>query len=140
MLRGIVGQEAFRRGLTALQARFRFHKAGTDDLREALEAESGHPLSAYFDAWVFGTALPSLEVSRRHEPGGPPYRTHVSVRVQGLPGPVPLELGLPYPGGRETRTVELSPDGGAWTLETAGPPGKLEVNTNQGLLARISRK
>ena len=140
MLRGIVGQEAFRRGLTALQARFRFQKAGSDELREALEAESGRPLSAYFDAWVFGTALPSLEVSRRHEPGGPPYRTHVSVRVQRLPGSVPLELGLAYRGGRETRTVELSPDGGAWTLETAGPPGKLEVNANQGLLTRISRK
>jgi hypothetical protein len=137
MLRGIVGDEAFRQALMALQSEYRFRKTGSDDLRVAFERASGRPLAAYFDAWIYGTALPTLEVSRHAEPGGPPHRTRVEVKAQGLPGPVPLELALAYRGGRVVRRVELAGSGGAWTLETPSSPGKLDVNGDRGLLARI---
>jgi aminopeptidase N len=140
MLRGIVGEDAFRRALTALQAEYRFRKIGTDDLRAALENASGKSLSAYLDAWVSGTALPTLLVSRHNEPGGSLHRTRVEVKALDLPGPVPLELALAHKGGREIRRVMLDPAGGVWTLETPGPPGKLEVNGDRGLLARIRKE
>jgi hypothetical protein len=139
MLRGIVGPEAFRTALSALQSEYRFRKTGTDELRRALETASGRPLASYFDAWVYGTALPTLNVSHRREAGGPPYRTHVEVRAQELPGPVPLELALAYRGGRALQRVELTPAGGSWSIETPAPSGKLEVNGDRGLLARIRK-
>jgi hypothetical protein len=140
MLRGIVGEDAFRRALTQLQAEHRFLKIGTATLRAALESASGKNLSSYFDAWVFGTELPTLTVARRSEPGGPPHRTRVDIRALGLPGPVPLELTLAHKLGQETLRVVLDPAGGSWTVETAGRPGKLEVNSDRGLLARVKEK
>jgi aminopeptidase N len=137
MLRGIVGDAAFRQALTTVQSKYRFQKTGTDELCKVLEEASGRSLVSYFDAWVYGTALPALTVSRRPEAVGPPYRTRVEVKAQDLPGPVPLELALAYRGGRAVRRVELTPSGGAWSIETPGAPGKLEVNGDRGLLARV---
>jgi hypothetical protein len=140
MLRGIVGADAFRSALTQLQAEHRFLKIGTTALRAALESASGKSLSAYFDAWVLGTELPTLTVARRHEPGGPPHRTRVEIKAQGLPGPVPLELTLAHSLGEETLRVVLDPAGGHWMVETPGRPGKLVVNSDGGLLARVEGK
>src|SRR5262249_4108336 len=61
MLRAIVGERAFRIGLKDYQQLHRYAKAGTDDLRQALEKASGKDLRTYFDAWVLGTTLPRLE-------------------------------------------------------------------------------
>lgn len=139
MLRAILGEQPFRQALKSFQARHRFAKAGTDDLREALEAASGRNLSAYFREWVFGTELPALVVSYRSQSLGPGYRTAVEVKVTSLPGPVPLTLSVRYDGGVNDQSVTLPPEGGAWTVETPGRPRKVEVNDDRALLATVKR-
>jgi aminopeptidase N len=139
MLRGIVGEEAFRRALVQFQAEHRFSKAGSDDLREALQAASGKELEAYFHDWVYGTRLPSLHVSSRSAKAPSGFETVVDVRAQHLPGPVPVEVSVDYPGGRAARKVLLAPEGGRFTIETPGMPGKVEVNSDRGLLATIEK-
>ena len=131
MLEGVVGPEAFRAGLRALQEKFRFQKMGTEDVRRALEASSGQDLAAYFQAWVMGTALPRLEVSHRRQEGA---ITVVDVRAQALPGPVPLQITLVTAGGREPHVVKLMPEGGRFTFETKAPVRRVEVNQDFGLL------
>ena len=53
MLRRMVGDEAFFRGIRAFYAEWRFQKAGTDDFRAAMARASGQDLTAFFDAWIF---------------------------------------------------------------------------------------
>jgi hypothetical protein len=137
MLRSVVGDAAFREALVAFQTRYRFQKAGTDDLREALEAASGLDLTPYFREWVFGTNVLSLRVSRRTEAAGNTYRTTVVIEATGLPGPIPVEVSVPYPGGREKRVVTLEPVGGRFVIETPRPPGRVDVNADRGLLATV---
>lgn len=139
MLRHILGEQPFRQALRSFQAGHRFAKAGTDDFRQALEAASGSDLSAYFREWVFGTELPALVLSHRSQSRGPGYRTAVEVKVTGLPGPVPLTLSVHYDGGVSEQTVMLPPEGGAWTVDTPGKPGKVEVNDDRALLATVKR-
>jgi aminopeptidase N len=140
MLRAIVGRDAFRKGLTDVQQRFRFGKAGTDDLREALEKASGKDLAPYFREWVYGTALPEIQYREHVQSGSGGFRTSVDVRAQHLPGPVPLALSVPYPGGRATRTVFVPPEGGTFVVETPKRPGRVDVNADRGLLARVRRQ
>jgi hypothetical protein len=137
MLRGLVGEDAFRRGLQSLQRDFLFRKAGTSDVRRALEQASGRDLTAYFDEWVMGTELPALRVVHRREAAATAHRTVVEVLPVHLPGPVPLELALTHGGGRELHTVQLPPEGGRWTFETPTPTRRVEANANRGLLARV---
>jgi len=136
MLRGLVGEDAFRGGLRSLQQTHQFKKAGTADLRAALEAASGRDLGAYFREWVYGTTLPRLQVSHRPEPE-PGRQTLVDVKAEGLPGPVPLLISVRHEGGRTTRRVELPPEGGRFTVETPSRARGVEVNDDGGLLARI---
>ena len=60
MLRRLIGDDAFFRGVRRFYAESRFEKAGTDDLRRAMEAEAGRPLDRFFDRWIYGSALPHV--------------------------------------------------------------------------------
>jgi len=139
MLRGLVGDEAFFDGARAFLQRFRYAKAGTEDLRAALEESSGRDLRPYFESWIYGTGLPTLLWSARTERLAGGFRTTVEVRPQGLPGPLPLQLAVAWTGGREARSVMLEATGGSWTIDTAREPRRVTLNDDRGLLARVER-
>src|SRR5262249_8837340 len=65
MLRRLVRDEIFFPGVRRFYWTTRFHKAGTDDFREAMEKESGLSLERFFDRWIFSTKLPKLKPSYR---------------------------------------------------------------------------
>jgi Peptidase family M1 domain len=69
MLRRIVGDEVFFRGLQRYYSTWRFKKAGTEDLKAAFEAESHRPLDRFFNRWIYGAALPRLKFTYRIEAG-----------------------------------------------------------------------
>jgi aminopeptidase N len=138
MLRGLVGDEAFFDGARAFLERFRYGKAGTEDLRSALEESSGRDLRPYFESWVYGTGLPTLAWTARTEKLAKGFRTTVEVRPQGLPGPLLLEVAAAWAGGREARSVMLEPAGGSWTIDTGHEPRRVTLNEDRGLLARVS--
>jgi len=137
MLRGIVGDDAFREALISLQDRHRFRKIGTDELRGALEVAAGQDLAPYFRAWVYGTSIATLKWSARTTREASGYRTDVRVRATGLPAAVPLELALVFSEGRHAERVMLEPSGGRFTFRTRGRPRKVQVNGDLGLLAEV---
>jgi hypothetical protein len=139
MLRAIVGDDAFFRGVRDFQHRFLFSKAGTDDLRESLEAASGMDLKPYFEEWIYGTSLPRLRYAWRTETTKAGRRTIVRIEAQDLPGEVPLAVTLVGDGGRDTRTVRLPAKGGSFTFDSASAPRRVELNTDRALLARVER-
>jgi Peptidase family M1 domain len=67
MLRRLVGDDAFFRGIRRFYREARFRKAGTQDFRAAMEKESGRELERFFDRWIYGSTLPKLKVSHRVE-------------------------------------------------------------------------
>jgi Peptidase family M1 domain len=137
MLRGLVGDEPFRRALTAFQAGHRYQKAGTEELRVALEEASGKDLRPYFREWVRGTSVPELRLQYRTEPAGNAFRTTVRVEAAGLPGPVPLLVSLVGLRGRAEHPVVLGREGGVFTLESSERVDRVEINADRGLFARV---
>lgn len=138
MLSGLMGDEAFARALRGFQERYRYGKAGSDDLREALEQESGRDLKPYFEAWIEGTGLPVLSQQQQvaERPNGG-YATTVRVRAQNLPGPLPLEISVRQDGQTTRERVMLVPDGGTFVLDTPRRPGRVQLNADQRLLAVV---
>ncbi len=67
MLRRLVGDDDFFRGIRRFYRTSRFKKAGTEDLRAAMEAESGQPLERFFEKWIYGSTLPRLKLASRVE-------------------------------------------------------------------------
>jgi aminopeptidase N len=137
MLRGVVGEAAFSRGLLAYLEAHRYSKAGADDLRRALEAASGRELSEYFRAWVYGTGVAQLAYRSRVE--GPPsgYRVALEVEAAGLPGPVPVQVRIVHEKGETTGFVEVSAGATRASLEAPARPRRVQLNADRGLLARV---
>jgi hypothetical protein len=137
MLRGLVGAEAFRDAVTALQSRFRYDKIGSEDVREALEAASGLELGPYFEAWVSGTAIPELHYGWKRVREGAANRVEVEVRTRDLPGPVPLVLLIETEAGPERHRVMLPAAGAVFMLELPARARDVEINADRGLLVRV---
>jgi aminopeptidase N len=65
MLRQLVGDDVFFRGLRRFYTESRFKKVGTEDFRRTMEAEAGRSLQRFFDRWIYGATLPSVKFGYR---------------------------------------------------------------------------
>jgi hypothetical protein len=139
MLRRLVGDEAFFRAARTFLESHRFAKAGTEDLQAALEKASGRDLGPYFERWIYGTGLPKLLWTEHTTTTPKGHRTTVEVLPRDLPGPYPIEIAVTTHEGREAHRVDLEPDGGGWTFDTADSPRRIEVNADRGLLAETDK-
>ncbi len=63
MLRGILGDEAFFKGIRAYYLAHAHATASTEDLRAALEKSSGKNLKEFFARWVYAAGHPRYEAS-----------------------------------------------------------------------------
>jgi aminopeptidase N len=64
MLRNLLGDQAFGRGLQYYLTKYRFASAETDEFRLALEDATGQNLDWFFRQWVFGAGFPKLKVTK----------------------------------------------------------------------------
>src|SRR6185436_4693447 len=60
MLRRLLGDETFFRGVRRFYAESRYKKAGTEELRAAMEAESDRSLERFFERWIYNSLLPKI--------------------------------------------------------------------------------
>jgi aminopeptidase N len=67
MLRSLVGDSAFFRGVRAYYLANRHSNAWTDDLRRAVEGTSGRPLGWFFDQWLRRPGYAELTTSWRYD-------------------------------------------------------------------------
>jgi hypothetical protein len=130
MLRRLLGDEAFFAGVRRFYREHRFQKAGSADLRAALETESGHDLERFFERWVYDSGIPRVrystatapdEVVVRLEQGAELYDLPVTVTVQFSDGRIheqvirltdaSAEARIPVQGG--VRSVDINQDGAA---------------------------
>ena len=130
MLRRLIGDEAFFSGIKRFYAENRFRKAGTDDLRKAMETASGRDLSRFFERWIYDNGIPRLRYSTavegqelivRFEQTGDIYDVPVTVAVTYSDGKV-AEFIVPVTGAISVgqlaltgavRSIDVNPDGAA---------------------------
>ena len=60
MLRQLLGDETFFRGVRLFYEDRRYQKAGTDDLERAMEIASGRVLDRFFERWIYNATIPRL--------------------------------------------------------------------------------
>jgi aminopeptidase N len=136
MLRRLVGDEAFFRGVQRYYRENRFRKAGTEYMRKAMEAESGRDLSRIYDRWICDTGIPRLRYSTAISP------EEVTVRIEqsGNVYDVPVTVTIQHTDGRVTEEVVLATD----TVTEAripvnGSVRTVELNQDEAALAHFDR-
>jgi aminopeptidase N len=104
MLRRMVGDDAFFRGIRRLYFEGRFGRVGTADVRQAFERESGRNLKAFFDAWIDGSGTPAAAFS--WAPAADAAGAAVALRIEqrGKPSEFPVTVTLRYASGADQDT------------------------------------
>ncbi|HYE96520.1 MAG TPA: M1 family aminopeptidase [Rubricoccaceae bacterium] len=77
MLHFELGDEVFRRGLRRFFAEHGGRAVEVEDLRQAMEEESGRSLRRFFDQWFYRPGHPALTVEQAFFPGSSLYTVHV---------------------------------------------------------------
>jgi len=130
MLRRLIGDEAFFSGLKQFYANNRFKKAGTDDLRLAMQSASARDLTRFFERWIYDNGIPRLRYSTavegselivRFEQIGEIYDVPVTVAVNYTDGKTSEFVVIvneatnvaQVPLTGNLRSVEANPDGAA---------------------------
>ena len=134
MLRRLLGDDVFFRGLRRFYWTSRFHKAGTDDFREAMEQESGRSLERFFERWIYGSTLPRLKVGYRVD------GTDVVLRVEqiGEVFDVPVTITLQYADRKPSDVVvRVGEQVVEQRVPLAGVLRGIDVSKDDGTLAEI---
>jgi hypothetical protein len=103
MLRQLVGDEAFFAGLRTFYADWRFKKAGTNDLRVAMEAHTPLKLTRFFERWIDGAAPARLRFTWRLAPDD--QTAIVRVDQVGEVFDVPVTVAVQYADGTTDEVV-----------------------------------
>jgi aminopeptidase N len=70
MLRRLMGDEAFFKGIRQYYETWRFSKAGTDDFRAIMESQTPLKLTRFFERWILGSTIPRIRVTPRIDADG----------------------------------------------------------------------
>ena len=124
MLRRMMGDDAFFRGLRRFYSTWRFRKAGTEEVKNAFEIEGGRDLDRFFDRWIYGSSLPRVKFSYTTE------RDAVTVRFEqiGEVFDVPITVVLEYAGSSSAVVVPLTEAVTTTRIPLAGSLRNVEVN------------
>ena len=95
MLRRLIGDEAFFSGLREFYAKWRYHKAGTEDLRAVMEHASGRPLEKFFTQWIYDSAVPTVRFTSRVDGS----QVHLRFEQKGDVYELPTTVTLTYADG-----------------------------------------
>ena len=136
MLRGTIGDDAFKRGIQAYYAEHAHGNARTDDLRRAMETASGRSLAAFFDQWVMKPGYPVFRVKHTYD-SARGEATVVLTQVQKASWPrftASSELELMWNGGSRREKIEVAGKAQTFTFRVPGPLSQVILDPDGWLL------
>ena len=134
MLRRLIGDDAFFKGVRDFYDAWEFRKAGTGDFQAVMEEVSGRPLGRFFDAWIFGETIPRVRFGHRVEND----EATVRFEQQGEPVDIPITVRLTYASGDTADVVVAVVDKVTeQRIPLKGSLRSIEANADHAALAII---
>jgi hypothetical protein len=136
MLRQLIGDEAFFRGVRRYYGENRYKKAGTEDLQHAMEAEAGRPLERFFERWIYQSGMPRVRYATNVD--GP----ELIVRFEQVGDiyDVPVTVTITAGGEVLEEVVALSEAVVERRFPISGAVRNVEVNADNGALGTFERR
>ncbi len=138
MLRGVLGDEAFKKGLATYFSTFRGRAARLSDFQEAMEQAAGQPLEWFFRQWVFERVLPDYTITqvKASQTAEGAFQTTATVRNLGT-GRMPVEIGFIMDTDTQIQRIEVPSGGDATvTVTTPKPVKQVEVDPRKWLIEK----
>jgi hypothetical protein len=136
MLRWEMGDDVFKKFVTALLTQYKDKSVRTGNVRTVAEAQSSLQLTSFFSQWLDGTGAPEFtdnySVFRLSSSKG--FRTVGSVSQDLDLFSMPVQLRIETEGKSEDRRVDLSGTESRYTVETFGRPRRIVIDPDNWLL------
>ncbi|MCI0432627.1 MAG: M1 family peptidase [Gemmatimonadetes bacterium] len=139
MLRGLLGDDAFFRGLRDYFSLHVHGNARTVDLQRTLEQVSGRDLAWFFEQWVYRPGYPILDVSQTWNTAAAEVVVTID-QVQKPEWPVfrmPVDLALSTPQGELRRRGELTGRRTILRFTLPAEPSRIVVDPDGWLLKQV---
>jgi|GEM_PF-5761318 len=138
MLRGLIGEEAFKQGLAAYFRASRGRAARLSDFQEAMERAAGRPLHSFFQQWIHDKVLPDYTVGdvRSTSVAGGGTTTTAVIRNLGT-GRMIVEVGFVMDGDTLIEKTDVPANGEvAVTTTTSKPVRQVEVDPRKWMIQK----
>ena len=137
MLRGVIGSEAFQRGIRAYYARHFNGNATTADFRRAMEEASGQELGWFFEQWLYKPGTLKVAGSWSYDAAAGQVRmTLDQVQTDGRLFTMPIEIGV-YSKGQPTPVMErvrVTAKSNTFTINAPTAPDSVRLDPNVWVL------
>jgi hypothetical protein len=131
MLRDLIGEEAFFRGLRGFFEKYKYRPARTNNFIQAMEQTSGRDLQAFFKGWFDTHVLPEIDAAPEILKRGDAYI--VKIRVNQTRGNFVFPLWVQWEENK--KTVRKMMEIGAATQEFEFPaafrPARIKINPDR---------
>ncbi len=141
MLRGLMGDETFFKGIRAFYLKHAQKTASTEDLRAALERASGRNLKEFFARWVYGSGHPRYEASWswREGRGGREGTLNIHLRQTQEDAPFLTPLPVEIITENKIQRVTFTPNDRAANLSVplSRRPIDVRIDPNETILKEL---
>lgn len=134
MLRGVVGDQAFFKGIKAFMDQYSFKSANSEEFRKVMEQASGQDLRFFFLQWLESSGSPEFKLSYTV------FRTQKGFRVVGKVTQdmdtfrMPVDLRIETEGNPEDKKVEVVGTSSEFSVDTFGKPRSVTLDPQHRLL------
>jgi tetratricopeptide (TPR) repeat protein len=134
MLRNVVGDANFKKGLKAYLDKYSWQSANSDDFRKIMEQAANQELRYFFVQWLQSSGSPEFKLEYTV------FRTATGFRVVGKINQdldtfrMPVDLRIETEGNPEDKKVEVTGTSSEFSVDTFGKPRKLTLDPNHILL------
>jgi aminopeptidase N len=134
MLRGVLGDDAFFRGIRSYYQRYAGKNARSEDFQKTMESASGASLSAFFHQWLYQPGWPEYEVSWHWDES----RRQVKCRVRQLQSTgifdMPMDIAFEVDTRREVRRFRISKAEQEFKIRLPGKPSSIKLDPDGWIL------
>jgi aminopeptidase N len=134
MLRSVVGDANFKKGLQGFLDKYSWQSANTEDFRKIMEQVAGEDLRYFFIQWLESSGSPEFKLDYTV------LRTQKGFRIVGKVTQdldtfrMPVDLRIETEGNPEDKRVEVTGTSTEFSVDTFGKPRKVTIDPNHVLL------
>ena len=134
MLRGVVGDADFKKGLHAFIDKYSYKSASSEDFRKVMEQASNQDLRYFFLQWLESSGSPEFKLEYTV------LRTKQGFRVVGKINQdldtfrMPVDLRIETEGNPEDKKVEVTGTSSEFSVDTFGKPRKVTIDPQNRIL------
>ena len=134
MLRNLVGDADFKKGLKAFMDNYSWKSVSSEDFRKTMEQASNQELRYFFIQWLESSGSPEFKLEYTV------FRTQKGFRVVGKINQdldtfrMPVDLRIETEGNPEDKKIEVTGTSSEFSVDTFGKPKKLTLDPNHVLL------